>query len=180
MVLKKSVLLLIRMLIVGYCCGIRSERRLCEEVHLNLAYRWFCRLGLEGNVPDHSTFSKTRHGRFREADLLRELFETVVRRCMAEGLVGGEGFPVDASQILARFLITRPSAPPRLSSRNPSRPSIRRRDGPPRKAALPFMPIAQLSDRCRSRRHCRCGSDNGHIGRRLPRGGADLNTAPAK
>lgn len=93
--------LLIRMLIVGYCCGIRSERRLCEEVHLNLAYRWFCRLGLEGNVPDHSTFSKTRHGRFREADLLRELFETVVRRCMAEGLVGGEGFAVDASQILA-------------------------------------------------------------------------------
>lgn len=93
--------LLIRMLIVGYCFGIRSERRLCEEVHLNLAYRWFCRLGLEGDVPDHSTFSKTRHGRFREADLLRELFETVVRRCMAEGLVGGEGFAVDASQILA-------------------------------------------------------------------------------
>jgi transposase len=93
--------LLIRMLIVGYCRGIRSERRLCEEVHLNLAYRWFCRLGLEGDVPDHSTFSKTRHGRFREANLLRELFETVVRRCMAEGLVGGEGFAVDASQILA-------------------------------------------------------------------------------
>src|SRR5229473_1120113 len=87
--------LLIRMLIVGYCSGIRSERRLCEKVHLNLAYRWFCRLGLDGDVPDHSTFSKTRHGRFRDADLLRELFETVVRRCMVEGLVGGEGFPVD-------------------------------------------------------------------------------------
>jgi transposase len=93
--------LLIRMLIVGYCCGIRSERRLCEEVHLNLAYRWFCRLGLDGDVPDHSTFSKTRHGRFRDADLLRELFETVVRRCMVEGLVGGEGFAVDASMIVA-------------------------------------------------------------------------------
>ena len=93
--------LLIRMLIVGYCFGIRSERRLCEEVHLNLAYRWFCRLGLEGDVPDHSTFSKTRHGRFRDADLLRELFETVVRRCMAKGLVGGEGFAVDASMIVA-------------------------------------------------------------------------------
>ena len=93
--------LLIRMLIVGYCFGIRSERRLCEEVHLNLAYRWFCRLGLEGDVPDHSTFSKTRHGRFRDADLLRDLFETVVRRCMAEGLVGGEGFAVDASMIVA-------------------------------------------------------------------------------
>ena len=68
--------LLIRMLIVGYCYGIRSERRLCEEVHLNLAYRWFCRLGLEGKVPDHSTFSENRHGRFRESDAFRMLFET--------------------------------------------------------------------------------------------------------
>ena len=93
--------LMIRMLIVGYCFGIRSERRLCEEVHLNLAYRWFCRLGLDGDVPDHSTFSKNRHGRFRESDLLRRLFETVVRRCMGEGLVGGEAFAVDASLIKA-------------------------------------------------------------------------------
>jgi transposase len=93
--------LLIRMLIVGYCFGIRSERRLCEEVHLNLAYRWFCRLGLDGDVPDHSTFSKTRHGRFRDCDLLRQLFETVVDRCMTEGLVGGEGFAADASLIQA-------------------------------------------------------------------------------
>lgn len=46
--------LMVRMLIVGYCSGIRSERRLCEEVHLNLAYRWFCWLGLEGRVPDRS------------------------------------------------------------------------------------------------------------------------------
>ena len=81
--------LMIRMLIVGYCFGIRSERRLCEEVHLNLAYRWFCRLGLDGGVPDHSTFSKNRHGRFRQSDLLRHLFETVLRRCIGEGLVGG-------------------------------------------------------------------------------------------
>ncbi len=93
--------LLIRMLIIGYCYGIRSERRLCEEVHLNLAYRWFCRLGLEGEVPDHSTFSKNRHGRFRDSDLLRRVFETVVGRCIAEGLVGGEGFAVDASLIKA-------------------------------------------------------------------------------
>src|SRR5216117_4069446 len=93
--------LLIRMLIVGYCYGIRSERRLCEEVHLNLAYRWFCRLGLDGAVPDHSTFSKNRHGRFRESDLLRKVFETTVRCCLAEGLVGGEGFAVDASMIKA-------------------------------------------------------------------------------
>src|SRR5215207_9292163 len=93
--------LMIRMLIVGYCCGIRSERRLCEEVHLSLAYRWFCRLGLDGDVPDHSTFSKNRHGRFRDSDLLRRLFETTVRRCIDEGLVGGEGFAVDASLIQA-------------------------------------------------------------------------------
>ena len=93
--------LLIRMLIVGYCFDIRSERRLCEEVHLNLAYRWFCRLGLDGDVPDHSTFSKNRHGRFRDSDLLRRLFETVLRRCIDEGLVGGEGFAVDASLIQA-------------------------------------------------------------------------------
>jgi IS5 family transposase len=70
-------------------------------VHLNLAYRWFCRLGLEGDVPDHSTFSKNRHGRFRDSDLLRELFETTVRRCMAEGLVGRDGFAADASLIKA-------------------------------------------------------------------------------
>src|SRR4029079_18448299 len=89
--------LMIRMLIVGYCFGIRSERRLCEEVHLNLAYRWFCRLGLDDDVPDHATYSKNRHGRFRDSDLLRRLFETVLRRCIDEGLVGGEGFVVDAS-----------------------------------------------------------------------------------
>ncbi len=93
--------LMIRMLIIGYCMGIRSERRLCDEVHLNLAYRWFCRLGLEGAVPDHSTFSKNRHGRFRDSDLLRKLFEETVARCIAEGLVGGEGFAVDASLIKA-------------------------------------------------------------------------------
>jgi transposase len=93
--------LMIRMLIIGYCFGIRSERRLCEEVHLNLAYRWFCRLGLAGRVPDHSTFSKNRHGRFRQSDLLRRVFETVLQRCLREGLVGGEAFAVDASLIKA-------------------------------------------------------------------------------
>jgi transposase len=93
--------LMIRMLIVGYCFGIRSERRLCEEVHLNLAYSWFCRLGLDGHVPDHSTFSKNRHSRFRDSDLLRQLFETVLSRCIREGLVGGEGFVVDGSLIKA-------------------------------------------------------------------------------
>jgi transposase len=93
--------LMMRMLVIGYCMGLRSERRLCEEVHLNLAYRWFCRLGLDGKVPDHSTFSRNRHGRFRQSDILRHLFESVVERCLAEGLVGGEGFAVDASLIAA-------------------------------------------------------------------------------
>lgn len=93
--------LMIRMLVLGYCFGIRSERRLCEEVHLNLAYRWFCRLDLEQRVPDHSTFSKNRHGRFRQSDAFRYVFETVLRRCMKESLVGGEGFAIDASVIKA-------------------------------------------------------------------------------
>ena len=93
--------LLIRMLVIGYCFGIRSERQLCDEVHLNLAYRWFCRLGLEDKVPDHSTFSKNRHGRFRDNDTLRFVFEKVLARCLEEGLVGGEGFAVDASVVRA-------------------------------------------------------------------------------
>jgi IS5 family transposase len=89
------------MLIVGCAMGIRSERRLCEDVHLNLAYRWFCRLGLEGKIPDHSTFSHNRHGRFRESDILRHLFEVTVQICIDEGLVGGQGFACDASLIVA-------------------------------------------------------------------------------
>ena len=93
--------LLIRMLLVGYCLGIRSERRLCEEVHLNLAYRWFCRLDLTDGVPDHSTFSNNRHGRFRDSDLLRHLFETTVARCISEGIVSGQRFAADASLIEA-------------------------------------------------------------------------------
>jgi len=93
--------LMIRMLIVGYCYGIRFERKLCEEVELHLAYRWFCRLDLDDKVPDHSTFSVNRHGRFRDSDLLRQLFEAVVRACMDAGLVKGEGFAVDASVIEA-------------------------------------------------------------------------------
>ena len=134
--------LMIRMLIVGYCFGIRSERRLCEEVHLNLAYRWFCRLGLDGAVPDHSTFSKNRHGRFRDSDLLRRLFEAVLRRCIDEGLVGGENLAVDASLIKAdanrqNGIEGDKGLPPQAASRKPSnrrvsgrarRRSIRRRD----------------------------------------------------
>ena len=93
--------LMIRMLIVGYCYGIRSERRLCQEVELHLAYRWFCKLDLEDKVPHHSTFSENRLGRFRESDLLRHIFERVVWAAMAMGLVKGEGFAVDASVLEA-------------------------------------------------------------------------------
>ena len=93
--------LMLRMLLVGYAYGIRSERRLCEEVHLNLAYRWFCRLGLDGRVPVHSTFSKNRYGRFQESGIYRTLFEDVVQQCMTAGLVGGEGFAVDGTLLAA-------------------------------------------------------------------------------
>jgi transposase len=93
--------LLIRMLLVGYCYGIRSERGLCEEVEDRLTFRWFCRLDLDDQVPDHSTFSKNRHGRFRDSDVLRHVFERVVLACIAAGLVGGDGFAVDASLIEA-------------------------------------------------------------------------------
>src|SRR3979411_2364260 len=89
--------LMIRMLLVGYCYGIRHERRLCQEVALHLAYRWFCKLDLDDKVPHHSTFSVNRLGRFRESEILRHIFERVVAHCMAAGLVKGEGFAVDAS-----------------------------------------------------------------------------------
>ena len=91
--------LMLRMLFIGYAYGIRSERQLCSEVHLNLAYRWFCRLGLDGAVPNHSTFSKNRYGRFRESDIYRVLFEDVVGQCCVAGLVTSEGFAVDGSLI---------------------------------------------------------------------------------
>jgi transposase len=93
--------LMIRMLIVGYLFAIRSERRLCSEVQVNLAYRWFCQLGIEDRIPDHSVICRARHERFRESDALRRVFEGVVAKCIAAGLVGGEGFSIDASLIRA-------------------------------------------------------------------------------
>jgi transposase len=93
--------LMIRMLIVGYVFAIRSERQICREVQVNLAYRWFCDLGLEDAIPDHSAFSRTRNERFRESDIFRRVFERVVESCIEAGLVGGEGFAVDASLIEA-------------------------------------------------------------------------------
>lgn len=88
-----------RILLIGYVYGLRSERRLCSEVHINLAYLWFCRLVLEGAVPDHSTFSKDHYGRSRESDISWVLFEDVVGQCSSAGLVSGEGFAVDGSLI---------------------------------------------------------------------------------
>ncbi len=93
--------LMIRMLLVGYVFALRSERRLCSEVQVNLAYRWFCKLSVEDQIPDHSVFSRARHERFRESDALRRVFEGVVAMCIAAGLVGGEAFSVDASLIRA-------------------------------------------------------------------------------
>src|SRR6266404_1791533 len=89
--------LMIRMLIIGYCYGLRSERRLTQEVDLHLGYRWFCRLDLDDKVPHPSTFSENRLHRFRESDVFRHIFERIVSACMAAGLVKGEGFAVDAS-----------------------------------------------------------------------------------
>jgi transposase len=93
--------LMIRMLLVGYVFAIRSERRLCSEVQVNLAYRWFCKLSIEDNIPDHSVFCRARHERFRESEALRRVFEGVVARCIAAGLVGGEAVSVDASLVKA-------------------------------------------------------------------------------
>jgi len=99
--------LMIRMLLIGYLYGIRSERRLCEDVHLNLAYRWFCGLGLKGEVPERSSFSKTRHGRFRDSDAFRLVFESIVQTCLREGLIGGETFATDATVIEADARVMR-------------------------------------------------------------------------
>jgi transposase len=93
--------LMIRMLVVGYVFAIRSERLICREVQVNLAYRWFCKLGIEDTIPDHSAFSRARHERFRQGHVFRRVFERVVEACIAADLVGGEGFAVDASLIQA-------------------------------------------------------------------------------
>ena len=93
--------LMIRMLIIGYVFAIRSERAICRDVQVNLAYRWFCRLSIEDKIPDHSAFSRARHERFRDSDIFRRVFERVIAACIADGLVGGEGFAVDASLIVA-------------------------------------------------------------------------------
>ena len=113
--------LMIRMLIVGYCYGLRSERRLTQEVELHLAYRWFCRLDLDDKVPHHSTFSENRLHRFRESDVFRHIFERVVVACMAAGLVKGEGFAVDASVMEANASRYHSKAPDEIAWAEPER-----------------------------------------------------------
>jgi len=113
--------LMIRMLIVGYCYGLRSERKLTQEVELHLAYRWFCRLDLDDKVPHHSTFSENRLHRFRESDIFRHIFERVVAACMAAGLVKGEGFAVDASVMEANASRYHGKAPEEIEWAEPER-----------------------------------------------------------
>ena len=113
--------LMIRMLIVGYCYGLRSERQLTQEVELHLAYRWFCRLDLDDKVPHHSTFSENRLHRFRESDIFRHIFERIVAACMAAGLVKGEGFAVDASVMEANASRYHGKAPDEIAWAEPER-----------------------------------------------------------
>src|SRR5215475_6251038 len=113
--------LMIRMLIIGYCYGLRSERKLTQEVELHLAYRWFCRLDLDDKVPHHSTFSENRLHRFRESDVFRHIFERVVTACMAAGLVKGEGFAVDASVMEANASRYHGKAPDEIVWAKPER-----------------------------------------------------------
>ena len=90
---------LLRLLLVGYLYGVTSERRLLEEVRMHLAYRWFTRLDFEQEIPDHSTFSKNRHGRFRQSGVFREVFDEIVRRCLEAGLVEGKNLAVDGTLV---------------------------------------------------------------------------------
>ena len=128
--------LMIRMLLVGYVFAIRSERQICSEVQVNLAYRWFCKLNIEDGIPDHSVFCRARHERFRESNALRRVFEGVVATCIAAGLVGGEAFSVDAS--LIKTDVTRPGVYPEINLS-----SGRRR----RRHRVPFANISLLSMR---------------------------------
>lgn len=113
--------LMIRMLIVGYCYGLRSERKLTQEVELHLAYRWFCRLDLNDRIPHHSTFSENRLHRFRQSDIFRQIFERFVAACMTRGLVKGEGFAVDASVMEANASRYHGKAPDEIKWAEPER-----------------------------------------------------------
>ncbi len=106
---------LLRLLLVGYLYGITSERRLLDEVRMHLAYRWFTRLGFDQALPDHSTFSKNRHGRFRRSGVFRAVFEEIVRRCVAVGLVEGRHLRVDGTVVQANASPHRRMSPAQLA-----------------------------------------------------------------
>src|ERR1700704_2382981 len=93
--------LLLRILLIGDLYGITSERKLVEELRMHLAWRWFTGLGLDQEIPHHSTFWKNRHGRFQESKLFEQLFEQIVLQCVEVGLVQGKHLSVDGSFVEA-------------------------------------------------------------------------------
>jgi transposase len=97
----------IKMLLLGYLYGIPSERKLEEEVRLNLAYRWFLGLDLEDKVPDHSTFSQNRRRRFKQSGIFQEVFDHIVTVCVSKGLVTGEVIVTDSTHIKANASMER-------------------------------------------------------------------------
>ena len=143
--------LMIRMLIIGYLFAIRSERALCRDVQVNFAYRWFCRLSIEDKIPDHSAFSRARNERFRDSDIFRSVFERVVDTCIRAGLVGGEGFAVDASLIVADANKQRsiPGSEWSKSSARKRRVGPRRSISPPSTTRPSGQPAASLRSSCR-------------------------------
>ncbi|WP_373681166.1 transposase [Bradyrhizobium sp. MOS002] len=154
---------MIRMLVLGYVFALRSERRLCAEVQVNLAYRWFCKLGIEDHIPDHSVFCRARRERFRESDALRRVFERVVALCISAGLVGGEAFSVDASLIKADVNKTR-----RLPGDQPiTWPKAEEASHAVREyiAALDATNSDKDGDEDGGARTCRCGSGHAPIWR---------------
>src|SRR5215467_7725316 len=93
--------LLLRIVLIGYLYGISSERKLVEELRMHLAWRWFTGIGFDQEIPHHSTFSKNRHGRFQESKLFAQMFEQIVRQCVAVGLVERKHLSVDGSFVEA-------------------------------------------------------------------------------
>jgi len=100
---RKSIdpVVLIKMLLIGYLYGIPSERKLEEEVRLNIAYRWFLGMDLADKVPDHSTFSQNRRRRFNDSSVFQEIFDHIVGLCIEHGLVTGEVLVADSTHIKA-------------------------------------------------------------------------------
>ena len=90
---------MIKMLLVGYLYGIRSERKLEEEITLNIAYRWFCGFNVMDRIPDHSVFSQNRRRRFNDSTIFRDIFNELVILCIDNGIVTGDAVVSDGSFI---------------------------------------------------------------------------------